>query len=161
MGVGRTPFYSALFFAHDITNIGSFISLISVLTLFTAVLQSFFGTLAGFVNGRSPLLCEWLTRNFKHRIKGGLSCTTYPLADFFFFLLFMGIDVFGKLAGALSITTWLWVAVLSVFFVLFYPKKSNSQSITAFALTVVQIQAIYSVGPMRTSSLLVSCQWCG
>ncbi|PPQ68094.1 hypothetical protein CVT25_014257 [Psilocybe cyanescens] len=57
MRMKRTPFYS--------------------LALFTAVLQSVFGVLAGFVNGRSPYLY-----------------------------------IFGKLAGALSIATWIWIAIL-------------------------------------------------
>ncbi|KAF9556070.1 hypothetical protein CPC08DRAFT_107035 [Agrocybe pediades] len=57
MGCNRTPFYS--------------------LALFTAVLQSVFGVLAGFVNGRSPYLY-----------------------------------IFGKLAGGLSVGTWMWIAVL-------------------------------------------------
>ncbi|KAF9045298.1 hypothetical protein BJ165DRAFT_1404513 [Panaeolus papilionaceus] len=57
MGIKRTPFYS--------------------LALFTALLQSVFGTLAGFVNGNSPFL--W---------------------------------IFGKLAGGLSIATWIWLGVL-------------------------------------------------
>ncbi|PPQ74846.1 hypothetical protein CVT24_002904 [Panaeolus cyanescens] len=57
MGLKRTPFYS--------------------LALFTAVLQTVFGTLAGFVNGNSPFL--W---------------------------------IFGKLAGGLSIATWIWLAIL-------------------------------------------------
>ncbi|CAA7263327.1 unnamed protein product [Cyclocybe aegerita] len=47
------------------------------LSLFTAILQSVFGTLAGFVNGRSPHL--W---------------------------------IFGKLAGGLSVFTWVWIAIL-------------------------------------------------
>ncbi|KAF5309963.1 hypothetical protein D9619_010261 [Psilocybe cf. subviscida] len=57
MGLKRTPFYS--------------------LALFTAVLQSVFGVLAGFVNGRSPYL-----------------------------------HIFGKLAGGLSLGTWIWIAIL-------------------------------------------------
>ncbi|KDR76877.1 hypothetical protein GALMADRAFT_245972 [Galerina marginata CBS 339.88] len=57
MAVNRTPFYS--------------------LALFTAVLQSVFGVLAGFVNGRSPYLY-----------------------------------IFGKLAGGLSVVTWIWITIL-------------------------------------------------
>jgi len=56
----RTPFYSWAFF--------------------TAILQSVFGILAGFVNGRSPFLY-----------------------------------IFGKVAGGLSIATWIWIGVLLKF----------------------------------------------
>jgi len=90
--MGRTPFYSALFFSFNgISTIGSFIFLsnhsswIPVLTLFTAVLQSFFGTLAGFVNGRSPLLCEL---KFYHR--GGSVCRVYNFPPWLTFLTFYG-----------------------------------------------------------------------
>ncbi|KAF5350589.1 hypothetical protein D9756_008599 [Leucocoprinus leucothites] len=55
--LSRTPFYS--------------------LALFTAVLQTFFGFLASFINGKSPLLY-----------------------------------IFGKIAGAASIATWLWIGIL-------------------------------------------------
>ncbi|KAF8153296.1 hypothetical protein B0H34DRAFT_723002 [Crassisporium funariophilum] len=47
------------------------------MALFTAILQMVFGTLAGFVNGRSPFL-----------------------------------HIFGKLAGGMSIVTWVWIAIL-------------------------------------------------
>lgn len=47
------------------------------LALFTSVLQSFFGFLASFTDGKSPLMY-----------------------------------VFGKIAGSLSIATWLWLGVL-------------------------------------------------
>ncbi|KAJ3565989.1 hypothetical protein NP233_g7281 [Leucocoprinus birnbaumii] len=55
--LSRTPFYS--------------------LALFTAVLQTFFGFLASFINGKSSLLY-----------------------------------IFGKIAGAASIATWLWIGIL-------------------------------------------------
>ncbi|KAF9484290.1 hypothetical protein BDN70DRAFT_872784 [Pholiota conissans] len=55
--LNRTPFYGT--------------------ALFTAILQSVFGIIAGFVNGRSPYLY-----------------------------------IFGKLAGGLSVATWIWIGIL-------------------------------------------------
>ena len=53
----RTPFYSmSLSISLNHANCNSFIT---VVALFTSILQSVFGTLAGFVNGRSPLLREF------------------------------------------------------------------------------------------------------
>jgi len=109
MGVKRTPFYS--------------------LALFTAVLQSVFGILAGFVNGRSPYLY-----------------------------------IFGKLAGGLSVVTWIWIAILFR-----YNRRPQSShflcrsyahfaSFTAFAVVWL------AVGIMLASQMPWECSaktlWC-
>ncbi|KAF8909749.1 hypothetical protein CPB84DRAFT_1765371 [Gymnopilus junonius] len=109
MGVKRTPFYSV--------------------TLFTAVLQSVFGVLAGFVNGRSPYLY-----------------------------------IFGKLAGGLSIFTWVWIAVL--FRYNRKPQSSHflSRSYAHFASFTAFFVVWLAVGIMLASQMPWECRakmlWC-
>jgi len=80
-------------------NHANFNSYITVMALFTSILQSVFGTLAGFVNGRSPLLREFVL---------------------------LPLNIFGKLAGALSIATWLWIGLLLIYHR--RPQSSNPLS---------------------------------
>jgi len=103
-----------------------------------------------------------LTWNF---ITGGVGrvCRVYYLPPWLTFFTFYGNRRLWKTSWcAFDHNLALGRSTVS-FFIHPFPikKNSHSQSITASALTVVQIQAIYSVDPMRISSLLPSCQWCG
>ena len=68
-----------------------------IFILLDAVLQSVFGTLAGFINGESPCLCQ--SNHSYNKVVNKLATWRFP-------------DVFGKLAGALSVVTWIWIAIL-------------------------------------------------
>jgi len=109
MGLKRTPFYS--------------------LAVFTAVLQSVFGIMAGFVNGQSPYL-----------------------------------HFFGKLAGVLSIVTWIWIAIL--FRYNRRPQSSHSlcRSYFHFASFAVFSIVWLAVGIMLASQMPWECGaktlWC-
>ena len=120
----RTPFYStSLPISLNHTNLNSYIT---VVALFTSILQSVFGTLAGFVNGRSPLLREFALLPPIHptlpptppcRLTSPPTIAyTKPNTPFL-------TDIFGKLAGALSIATWLWIGLL-----LLYNRRPQSSN---------------------------------
>ncbi|KAF8801204.1 hypothetical protein BYT27DRAFT_7235844 [Phlegmacium glaucopus] len=100
-----------------------------IAALFTAILQSVFGTLAGFVNGQSPCLY-----------------------------------VFGKLAGALSIATCIWIAIL-----MRYNRRPQStnplcRSYTHFMSFAVFGVAWLAIGIMLATQMPWECNgktlWC-
>ncbi|KJA21309.1 hypothetical protein HYPSUDRAFT_67832 [Hypholoma sublateritium FD-334 SS-4] len=109
MIVNRTPFYG--------------------MAIFTAVLQSVFGTVAGFVNGRSPYLY-----------------------------------VFGKLAGGLSVATWVWIGILFKFN---HRQESSSPLCRSYAhfVSFVFLATVWlAVGIMLASQMPWECGaktlWC-
>ncbi|KAF9531128.1 hypothetical protein CPB83DRAFT_123261 [Crepidotus variabilis] len=109
MGICRTPFYN--------------------LVLLTSCLQTVFGTLAGFVNGRSPLLY-----------------------------------IFGKLAGGLSIATWIWVAILMRFNRRPQSTSTLSRSTAHFSSFLVLSVVWLAVGIMLATQMPAECSvkmlWC-
>ncbi|PFH47595.1 hypothetical protein AMATHDRAFT_67428 [Amanita thiersii Skay4041] len=99
------------------------------LALFTACLQTLFGTLAGFINGHSRYLY-----------------------------------IFGKIAGLMSLLTWLWIAVL-----LGHNSRPNSskpltRSLAHFVSFIVIAIVWLALGVMLATQMPPECDahtlWC-
>ncbi|KXN83827.1 hypothetical protein AN958_00254, partial [Leucoagaricus sp. SymC.cos] len=101
----------------------------SGLALFTAVLQTFFGFLASFINGRSPLLY-----------------------------------IFGKIAGAASIATWVWIGILFRFNNRPLSTHPLTRSLAHFTSFVVLGLAWLGIGIMLVTQVVFECRskdlWC-
>ena len=77
--------------------------------LLTAVLQSVFGMLIGFVNGESPCLRQ--PNHSYNKVVNELATWQFP-------------DVFEKLTSVLLVVTWIWIAILRAVILFIFPSCS-------------------------------------